>query len=96
MAWLSDGALASESSAGNIAVLYPEIGEPYRSIFVAILPPLFFGLFGDDRGDRRCSANQLSSTGDDADHRRLAKGLLQVFFIGVAGPGGRDPGSLAQ
>lgn len=37
MAWLSDGALASESSAGNIAVLYPEIGEPYRSIFVAIL-----------------------------------------------------------
>lgn len=81
MAWLSDGALASESSAGGIAVLYPAIGEPYRSIFAAILD----GIEDQSRGHVvNVPVAEGSKFADvSADLRR--KGVKAVIALGRAG-----------
>ncbi|HET8870257.1 MAG TPA: ABC transporter substrate binding protein [Aquabacterium sp.] len=81
VALLPLSAPASELRPGNVAVLYPDIGEPYRSVFAAIVNGI------DDQARGRVVPVQLTATTHAADvsTELKRKDVKVVIALGRAG-----------
>lgn len=70
-AWLAGRAMAAAERAQTVAVLYPEIGEPYRTVFSKILSGI------EERLQQRMTA---IAVGAEADAQPLAEQLSKRAF----------------